>query len=112
MTTETFDEGAEVTVEGAEGNGFFVIVKGTADVKVGNRKRGTLSDGDHFGEIALIDGGGRSATIKTTSQKLYSFGMDPKSFKKFVEENPDVGWALMQSLCKRIRAAEGNKGAG
>ncbi|MBA2506869.1 MAG: cyclic nucleotide-binding domain-containing protein [Thermoleophilaceae bacterium] len=106
MTNETIEEGSQVTVEGADGNSFFVVVKGEAEVTVGDRTRGTISDGDHFGEIALIDGGGRSATITTTSDKLFSFGMDSETFREFVARNPDIGWALMRSLCERIRAAE------
>jgi CRP/FNR family transcriptional regulator, cyclic AMP receptor protein len=97
-----FPEGSDVTVEGAGGAGFFVIVEGNAEVMVGGAHRATLGPGDHFGEIALIDAGIRSASIVAATD-LLCYGLTPWEFRPFVEEHPQVAWALLQVLARRAR---------
>jgi len=58
-----FAAGETVTKEGAGGAAFFLIESGEAIVSVGGRQRSTLTKGDYFGQMALIDEGARSATI-------------------------------------------------
>ena len=99
-----FPEGAEVTNEGSTGAGFFVILEGNADVSVGGEHRATLGPGDHFGEIALIDDGTRSASIVAATD-LLCYGMTPWEFRPFVEEYPQVAWALLKTLARRYREA-------
>jgi CRP-like cAMP-binding protein len=99
-----FPEGAEVTTEGSGGAGFFVIAAGNAEVLVGGEHRATLGPGDHFGEIALIDSGIRSASIIAATD-LLCYGLTPWEFRPFVEEHPQVAWALLESLARRYREA-------
>jgi CRP-like cAMP-binding protein len=107
MKQRTFDEGQAITSEGQGGVGFFVIEEGTAKVSVGGKDRGKLGPGDYFGEIALIDEGSstRSATI-TAESELRCYGMTPWEFRPLVQENASIGWKLLQSLAKKLRAAE------
>ncbi len=56
FTERTFAPGETVTKEGADAAAFYLIESGTATVTVGGVFRRTLGPGDHFGEIALIDG--------------------------------------------------------
>jgi CRP/FNR family cyclic AMP-dependent transcriptional regulator len=100
-----FSEGAEVTSEGSAGAGFFVIAEGNANVSVAGEDRGTLGPGDYFGEIALIDEGGRSASIVAATD-LLCYGMTAWEFRPFVEEHPQVAWALLRTLARRFREAE------
>lgn len=100
-----FPAGAEVTTEGSTGAGFFVIAEGNAEVLVGGEHRATLGPGDHFGEIALIDSAGiRSASIIAATD-LLCYGLTPWEFRPFVEEHPQVAWALLESLARRYREA-------
>ena len=105
MKERTFPEGTTVTREGQGGVGFFVILSGEGAVNVGGDPRGTLGPGDSFGEIALIDEGARTATI-TAVTDLRCVGMTAWEFKPFVQEHPDVAWALLQGLAGRVRSAE------
>ena len=107
MKQRTFDEGQAITSEGQGGVGFFVIEEGTAKVSVGGKDRGKLGPGDFFGEFALIDEGSstRSATI-TAESELRCYGMTPWEFRPLVQENASIGWKLLQSLAKKLRAAE------
>ena len=105
MKERRFAEGADVTSEGAGAAGFFVIVEGNATVSVAGEVRTTLGPGDYFGEIALIDEGTRSATI-TAATDVVAYGMTSWEFKPFVEDHPQVAWALLKTLAQRLRAAQ------
>jgi len=106
MRERTFGEGETVTSEGQSGVGFFVIEDGSANVTVRGEAVRTLNPGDHFGEIALIDEGPRSATI-TAATDLRCRGLAAWEFRSFVQERPEVAWPLLQTLAARLREAEG-----
>src|SRR4029079_844287 len=63
-----FAEGETVAKEGAGGAAFFLIDWGEATVTLAGKPRATLRPGDYFGEIALIDGGARSATVTASTE--------------------------------------------
>jgi CRP/FNR family cyclic AMP-dependent transcriptional regulator len=105
MKERVFREGSTVVSEGETGAGFFVIAEGNATVSVGGDIRTTLGPGDHFGEIALIDDGVRSASI-TAATDLRCYGLTPWEFRPFIEEHPRVAWVLLQTLARRLRAAQ------
>jgi CRP-like cAMP-binding protein len=100
-----FDVGDTVTTEGTGGVGFFVIGEGEAAVTVGGDERTTLKPGDHFGEVALIDEGARTATI-TAKTPLVCYGLTAWEFKPLVESNGVIAWKLLQTLAKRLRASD------
>jgi CRP-like cAMP-binding protein len=105
MTERTFTEGDTITTQGESGIGFFVIEHGNATVSIGGKIIRTLGPGEHFGEVALIDSGPRSATIVATTD-LRCRAMSAWEFKPFVEEHPEVAWALLQTLVGRLREAQ------
>ena len=105
MTERRFNEGDQITTQGESGIGFFVIEDGNATVSVGGNIVRTLGPGEHFGEVALIDSGPRSATVVATTD-LRCRGMSAWEFRPFVEEHPDVAWALLETLVGRLREAE------
>ena len=101
LTQRTFPAGSVIIEKGKPGMGFFVIASGSATVSVdGNRVR-ALRAGDHFGEIALIDDGPRMAEV-TADTDLECYALAAYEFRPFVQDHPDVAWALMRSLVKRI----------
>ena len=97
-----FPAGETVIQEGSGGAAFFVIDSGEATVSVGGKEQTTLKTGDHFGEIALIDEGTRTATITATSD-LVCFGLTFWDFRPLVESNGVIGFKLLQSLAKIYR---------
>ncbi|HEY3192030.1 MAG TPA: cyclic nucleotide-binding domain-containing protein [Solirubrobacterales bacterium] len=105
MTERNFAEGHMITTEGKSGVGFFVIEEGNATVSIGGKIVRTLGPGEHFGEVALIDSGPRSATI-VASTDLTCRGMSAWEFRPFVEEHPEVAWALLETLVGMLREAE------
>ena len=108
MKERRFPAGSAVTSEGAGGAGFFVIIDGNATVVVGDEERASLGPGDHFGEIALIDEGMRSASI-TANTDLLCYGMTAWEFRPFIEEHPDVAWVMLQTLARRLRDAQAHE---
>lgn len=100
-----FSAGETIAKEGAGGASFFVIDSGEATVSIGGKTLATLKPGDHFGEIALIDEGARSATI-TASTNLVCYGLTLWDFRPLVQQNADIAWKLLQSLAKRLREAQ------
>jgi CRP/FNR family cyclic AMP-dependent transcriptional regulator len=108
MKERRFPEGADVTTEGAGGAGFFVIIEGNATVSVSGEVRATLGPGDYFGEIALIDEGTRSASI-TAATDILAYGLTAWEFRPFVEEHPQVAWAMLQTLARRLREAQAHE---
>jgi len=108
MKERRFSEGSPMTSEGTGGAGFFVITEGDATVSVGGEVRATLGSGDYFGEIALIDEGTRSATI-TAATDVTAYGLTVWEFKPFVEDHPQVAWALLKTLAERLRAAQAHE---
>jgi pyruvate,water dikinase len=101
----TFAPGETITKEGAGGAAFFVIESGDATVSIGGRPRATLTSGDYFGEVALIDEGAHSATITATSQ-LVCYGLTYWEFRPLVQQNATIAWNLLQTLAKRLRTAQ------
>lgn len=100
-----FAKGETVIMEGSGGAAFFLIDSGEATVTRKGVHLATLGPGDHFGEIALIDGGPRSATV-TAATDLRCYGLTFWEFRPLVEGNGAIGWKLLQALAKRLRAAD------
>ena len=105
MAERVFPEGKAITTEGGGGVGFFVILAGTATVSRGGEAIRTLGPGDHFGEIALIDNGPRSATIVADTE-LRCRGLTAWQFRPLVQENAEIAWPLLEALTARLREAE------
>ena len=110
MQDLSFPAGRQVVAEGKGGVGFFVILEGTARVTQGGEDRGTLSAGDYFGEMALIDGDDRMASVHAETD-LRCVAMTPWTFRPFVKDHPDIAWSLLTALVKRIREAQARQAA-
>jgi len=97
----TFSPGETVATEGEGGVGFFVIKEGNAKVAVGGQDVRTLGPGDHFGEIALITEGPRTATV-TADSELRCYGLTPWEFRPLVQTNAGIAWKILQALAKQV----------
>lgn len=98
-------EGKEITEEGGGAAGFHLIQSGTASVTVAGHERGTLGPGQYFGEISLIDGLPRSATVTATSP-LSTISLVSWSFRPILDSEPEVAKALLKVMCARLRGLE------
>lgn len=97
----TFEAGWTMAEEGKEGIGFFVIEEGEAEVSVGGASVARLRPGDHFGEIALLGQGPRTASVRALTD-IHCFSIDSWHFRPLVKANPDLSWALLEALVKQV----------
>ena len=104
-----YDAGAPVVSRGSSGAGFFIIAEGEAVVGPPGRPAARLRRNDFFGEVALIDGGRRSADI-TAETNMRCWGIAQKEFRVFVKQHPEVAWTLLEVLAARLRAADSAAG--
>ena len=102
-------KGAEIMVTGNDGVGFMVIQEGEAEVAMQDGRHRKLGPGDHFGEMALLDHRGRSASV-TAKSDLVLATITEFGFKAFLEEHPEVSYRLLETLSRRLREAEAAKG--
>jgi CRP/FNR family cyclic AMP-dependent transcriptional regulator len=100
----THRQGAVLAKEGQTGMGFFLILEGTAGVKVGDRQRRKLGTGDFFGEISLLDGGPRTATV-TAETEVTTLGLTPWVFKRLVESSPAIAAKMLKVMAQRLRSS-------
>jgi CRP-like cAMP-binding protein len=102
MRERRFAAGDTVTQEGAGGAGFFVVESGEADVTVAGEPRGSIGAGDYFGEIALLTGSDRTATIKARTD-MVCWGMTPWDFRPLVESNSAIAWKLLTAMADKLK---------
>ncbi len=95
--------------QGEPGHDFFLIVSGNADVDVSGHPRPQLGPGDHFGELALLDRGPRSATV-TAASDMQLLRLAELDFTAVIDEVPALAHKLLAALAGRIREAESRAG--
>ena len=100
-----FAKGETVIMEGSGAAAFFLIDSGEATVTRKGVVLGTMGPGQHFGEIAMIDGGPRTATV-TAATDMVCYGLTFWEFRPLVERNGTIAWKILQALAKMLRAAE------
>ena len=96
--------GTVIAREGEPGVGLFIILDGTAEVSIGGRKKATLGPGDFFGEIALLDGGPRTATV-TAKSDVKLLGLTEWVFRGLMAEHPSIALKTLQQMAARLRSA-------
>jgi CRP-like cAMP-binding protein len=97
--------GQMIVVEGHPGVGFHLLLEGTAIVSTSGRRLRLLGPGDTFGDIAVIDGGPRSASVQAET-RLRTLSLPPWEFKPLLIEHPQIAFKLLVKLCSILREAE------
>jgi CRP/FNR family cyclic AMP-dependent transcriptional regulator len=99
----TLPAGKTLTKQGDRGREFMVIVDGSAEVRKNGRKVNTLGSGDFLGEIALISGGPRTATVTTTSESDLLVLTD-RAFRQLTKQMPSIHASVLKALSERLQA--------
>jgi CRP/FNR family transcriptional regulator, cyclic AMP receptor protein len=98
--------GATVVKAGEPGDTFYVIIEGEAKVvNASNRVVNRLQPGDSFGEISLLDGGPRTATVVAETPMRVAT-LERKSFLRTLEAEPAVALKLLIDAAKLLRRLE------
>jgi len=114
VSLETYGNDEAVVHQGEEGDSMFIIHRGCCDVYLeddGRRHVATLKDGDFFGEMSLLTGERRTATVVAKGDAEV-FVIDKRSFSDILKAHPAFSEILGQSLVKRqteLAAKQGRK---
>jgi len=97
-----FKKGAVIVREGARGDAFFIILDGNAQVETAAGHKRKLTAGDSFGELALLDGAPRAATV-TAADAVATAAIPRVAFQKLLKDEPAMGVGLAHGLVAIIR---------
>ena len=104
-TDMTYEPGTRLSTQHELGVTFFVVVEGEADVAVNGQVINRLKGGDFFGEMSIIDRSPRSADVVAVTP-LRALVFTRWVFRPFLKDHPDVAWAMLEELVRRIRQLE------
>lgn len=102
-------QGELIVEEDHSAIGFHVILEGEAEATVGGAAVGTLGTGAYFGEMSLLDGLPRSASVKAITP-LRTMVIPSWNFNQMLDKNPQMMRALLIELSRRLRKVEGARG--
>jgi len=95
--------GTVIAREGERGIGLFLILEGECRVSIGGKTKAKLGPGDFFGEVALLDGGPRTATV-TATDDVRLLGITGWVFRGLLMEHPSIALKTLEAVAGRLRA--------
>ena len=111
MGEDHFPAKTMILKEGEEGMGFFfVVLDGSATVVQHGKEVATLKQGDFFGEVTSLNGGPRTASVKTV-EPLWVMRLTDSNFRPFLEEFPKVTFRVLERVLMRFQALATNAGS-
>jgi CRP-like cAMP-binding protein len=93
--------GTELTHQGDNGREFLLVLEGTVDVEIDGERVATCGAGDFFGEIALLEGSQRVATVVATSEVLVEV-ISRADFRVLLEDHPQIDAKLRAAQAERL----------
>jgi CRP/FNR family cyclic AMP-dependent transcriptional regulator len=106
LASETdFAAGEEIVRQGAPGDRFVIIVTGRARVERDGHQLRELGPGDFLGEISLVDGSPRTATV-TATEPIHALIVDRTGFLELIDRIPVFRLEVLNALTERIRASQ------
>ena len=101
----SYKPGDTIVEEGTMGVGFYMVVDGKVEVRKGSKVLATLSKGQFFGEMSLIDEQPRSADVVAV-QPTRCFSLTTWVFSALVKQHPELALPMLKELARRLRAAQ------
>jgi CRP-like cAMP-binding protein len=105
-STVEVEPGVPMVTEGDPSSGMYLLIAGGADVTVDGHPVGSLATGDYFGEMSLIDGSSRSATVTSGPEGATAFRLSSVAFNDLIEQHPHTAMLLLKGLVARVRRLE------
>ena len=105
----THEAGQHVVEEDQTAIGFHIILDGEAEALIAGKAIAALGPGAYFGEMSLIDGKPRSATVQATST-LKTLVIPSWDFNRMLDQHPEMMRGLLVELCRRLRKIEAERG--
>jgi CRP-like cAMP-binding protein len=99
-----FPPGTKIVVEGDPGQSLFLIRRGRAVVSVAGAETAVLEPHSYFGEVSLLDGGPRTATV-TAQTQVSALEITSSSFERLLRNDPSIGRSIMEWMSAWLREA-------
>ena len=100
----SYEPGQAIVERGDPGDAMYIVVSGAAEVDVGGRFH-RLERGDFFGEMAVLAGKPREATVKAV-EPLEALQIPADEFQAFLSDNPQLAVEMLKSLVERLREVQ------
>jgi len=100
----SFEAGQAMVERGDQGDAMFILVAGAAEVDVGGRFH-RLERGDFFGEMAVLAGRQREATVRAV-EPVEALRIPADGFQAFLLDNPQIAIGMLRSLVERLREVQ------
>lgn len=101
-----YQPGENIVTEGDIGDCMYIIQQGTAEViRTENGEStvvDTMSAGELFGEMAIVENTVRSSTVRARSE-VRAITIDRKTFMRRIQEDPSLAMSVLEVLCHRVR---------
>jgi len=97
--------GKEIVAEGTAGHDFYLIISGGATVSRDGATVAELGPGQYFGELALLDGAPRNATV-TATEPTDLLVLGQREFAAVLDSSPGVARKLLTQMAARLRHAD------
>jgi len=104
-TQVDYAAGSVLCKEGAVGRELILITDGEAVVERGGTEIAKVGPADFIGEMSLLDGGPRSATVTATTD-LHALVLPPREFWQVLDEVPAIAHKLLGTIAARLRATD------
>lgn len=104
MQTASLDADTPLIEEGEEGDALFLILEGSASVRRAGAEVARVGPGAYFGELALLDGEARSATV-VAAEPVTVAVLGVRMFRTLLREFPEMTFALLAGLAGDLRHA-------
>lgn len=98
----TFQAGQSIADEGMLAMDFYLILDGEAEVVTDGEHVASLGPGDHFGELAVIDGEPRSATVRATT-RIRALRLVADDFQRLLRATPELAYRILVEAVRRLR---------
>ena len=100
----SFEPGQAIVERGDPGDAMYIMLSGVAEVDVGGRFH-RLQRGDFFGEMAVLAGKPREATVKA-AEPVEALRIPGDEFQEFLADNPQIAAGMLKSLVERLREVQ------
>jgi CRP-like cAMP-binding protein len=100
----SYQPGQAIVERGDPGDAMYIVVSGVAEVDVGGRFH-RLERGDFFGEMAVLAGKRREASVKAV-EPLEAIRIPGEDFQRFLAANPQIAVGMLKSLVERLREVQ------
>ena len=101
----SYKAGDRIVEEGTMGVGFYLLIDGKVEVRKGSKVLNSLSKGQFFGEMSLVDDQPRSADVVAV-QPTKCFTISTWVFSALIKQHPELALPMLKELAKRLRTAQ------